>query len=83
MSPGHQLLSTSLVDLDCLGMIGDGLGYEDLQDRTVALTLASGRSIRVLSLPALIETKEQAARPKDLAALPVLRATLEESKRVP
>jgi len=46
--PGHQLLTTNLGDLDCLGTIGDGMGY---------------------------------GRPKDLAALPVLRATLDELKR--
>jgi hypothetical protein len=42
-----------------------------------------GLTIRVLSLPALIEAKEQAGRPKDLAVLPVLRPTLDELKRRP
>jgi hypothetical protein len=37
--------------------------------------------MRVLSLSALIEATERAGRPKDLAALPLLRATLEESRR--
>jgi hypothetical protein len=32
-------------------------------------------------LPTLIELKEKAGRPKDLAVLPVLRATLEEVRR--
>jgi len=32
--------------------------------------------VRVIDLPTLIELKEKAARPKDLAALPVLRAML-------
>ena len=43
--------------------------------------LSGGATIRVLSLPALIEAKERAGRPKDLAALPVLRAPLDEMKR--
>jgi hypothetical protein len=37
--------------------------------------------VRVIDLRTLIELKEKAGRPKDLATLPVLRATLEESLR--
>ena len=37
--------------------------------------------IRVLGLSALIDAKQRAGRPKDLAVLPVLRATLDEAKR--
>lgn len=81
MSPGHQLLTTMHGDLDCLGAIGDGLGYDELLERTVGMRLRDGLTVRVLGLPALIETKERAGRPKDLAALPLLRATLDESKR--
>ncbi len=81
VGPGHQLLTTTHGDLDCLGAIGEGLGYEELIDHTVAMTLPGGLVVRVLSLPALIETKERAGRPKDLAALPLLRATLDEVRR--
>jgi hypothetical protein len=81
LSPGHRLLTTTLGDLDCLGTIGEGLGYEELLEQTLAMNLAGGLTVRVLSLPALIEAKERAGRPKDLAALPVLRATLDEVKR--
>jgi hypothetical protein len=35
----------------------------------------------VIDLPTLIQMKEKAGRPKDLAALPVLRATLAETRR--
>jgi hypothetical protein len=80
MGPGHQLLTTNHGDLDCLGTIGESIGYEDLLERTVTMSLSAGKTIRVLSLPALIEAKERAGRPKDLAALPVLRATLDELK---
>ena len=45
------------------------------------MALPGGVTIRVLGLPALIEAKERAGRPKDLAALPVLRATLDELNR--
>jgi hypothetical protein len=79
--PGHQLLTTVHGDLDCLGTIGEGDGYEELIGRTVSMSLSGGTTVRVLSLPALIEAKERAGRPKDLAALPVLRATLDELNR--
>jgi hypothetical protein len=78
---GHQLLTTSLGDLDCLGTIAGDRGYEDLLPDTVPLELADGAQIRVLSLPALIAAQERTARPKDLAVLPVLRATLDERNR--
>ena len=79
MSPGHQLLVTTHGDLDCLGAVGDGQTYEDLLDRAPELNLGAGMSVRVIDLPTLIELKEKAGRPKDLAALPVLRATLAET----
>jgi hypothetical protein len=81
LGPGHQLLTTRLGDLDCLGAIGEGVGYEELLARTVEMDLSGGTTIHVLSLPALIEAKERAGRPNDLAALPLLRATLDELKR--
>jgi hypothetical protein len=83
VGPGHQLLTTTYGDLDCLGAIDEGRGYEELVGQTVEMTLAGGLKIRVLSLPALIEAKQRSGRPKDLAALPVLRATLDEVRRRP
>ena len=68
-------------DLDCLGTLGDRVGYEELLDRTITMDLGGGMSVRVLTLPALIEAKQRAGRPKDVAALPVLRATLDELSR--
>lgn len=79
--PGHSLLTTVLGDLDCLGTIDQGRGYEDLLGQTEEMTLGGELTVRVLTLPALIEAKERAGRPKDAAALPVLRATLEETRR--
>ena len=83
VGPGHQLLTTRHGDLDCLGTIDQDRGYEQLLPLTVEMTLGEGRTVRVLTLAALIESKERAGRPKDLAALPVLRATLDELKRRP
>lgn len=83
IGPGHQLLTTTLGDLDCLGAIDQDRGYEELLASTVEITLGGGLTVRVLSLPALIEAKERSGRPKDLAVLPVLRATLDETQRRP
>jgi len=80
---GHQLLSTKHGDLDCLGAVGDDSSYEDLLDRAPRLELERGLFVRVLDLPTLIELKERGGRPKDLAVLPVLRATLAETLRRP
>ena len=79
--PGHQLLATTHGDLDCLGTIDQSRGYEELLEHTEKMRLSSGRTVRVLSLPALIDAKERSGRPKDLAALPVLRATLDEQAK--
>jgi hypothetical protein len=81
LGPGHQLLETDLGELDCLGEIHDGLGYDELVDRTVRLDLGDALSVRVVTLDKLIELKRAAGRPKDLAALPVLEATLDEQQR--
>jgi hypothetical protein len=70
-----HLLLTELGALDVLGSIGNGLAYQDLVDRTISYQLGESQ-VRVLELAAVIETKEQANRDKDRAALPVLRQTL-------
>jgi hypothetical protein len=79
--PGHQLLATTHGDLDCLGTIDEDRGYDELLEQSEEMSLSSGRTVRVLSLSALIDAKERSGRPKDLAALPVLRATLDEQKK--
>jgi hypothetical protein len=81
LSPGHQLLTTALGELDCLGAIDQDRGYEDLLAQTVEMTLGDGLKVRVLSLPALTEAEDRSGRLKDVAAPPVLRATLEERQR--
>jgi hypothetical protein len=81
VSAGHQLLTTKHGYLDCLGTVGDGQSYEDLLERAPAMELEEGLAVRVIDLPTLIELKEKAGRPKDLAVLPYLRATLAETLR--
>ncbi len=81
IGPGHQLLTTIHGDLDCLGTIDGGKAYDDLLGTTREIVLSSGAAIRILDLPALIEIKRRAGRPKDLAVLPLLEATLDERNR--
>jgi hypothetical protein len=83
MGGGHNLFKTRLGDFDCLGSIDDGRAYEDLLASSREFSLSGGLTIKVLDLPALIEIKRRAGRPKDLAAIPVLEATLSERQRRP
>ncbi len=80
LGPGHNLLATDHGPLDLLGAIAPDHAYEDLLPDTVVLDL-DGTEVPVLELARLIEVKAAAGRPKDLAALPALRATLDESRR--
>ncbi|MCA9593177.1 MAG: hypothetical protein KC776_07695 [Myxococcales bacterium] len=79
-SMGHKLLETDHGDLDVLGTIDESAEYADLLEDTVTVDV-EGMKIAVLSLARLIEIKERAGRPKDLAVLPVLRSTLERAQR--
>jgi hypothetical protein len=80
-SPGHQLLLTCFGPLD-LGEIGKGRGYDELLSDSVEMDVGPETTIRLLSLEALIQIKQETARDKDNAVLAVLRRTLEEpSKR--
>lgn len=80
-SPGHQLLATDAGPLDVLGAVGRDRSYEALLPHADLLEFEPGRFVRVLDLATQIEVKQEAGRPKDLAALPLLRATLEERRR--
>lgn len=79
-STGRKLLQTKLGPLDVLGTIDNDAGFDDLLPHSVRLDVG-GRSIAALGLERLIEVKQRAGRPKDLAVLPVLRATLARSGR--
>ncbi len=75
---GHHLLLTRCGPVDFLGQIGKGRYYEDLLPDAVTINVGNA-IIPVLGLPALIRTKEEAGRDKDLAVLGILRRTLLES----
>ena len=70
-------LSTSVGDLDLLGEVTGGGGYEALLPHTVALGFF-GRECRCLDLRWLIRIKRAAGRPKDLEVIAELEALNEE-----
>lgn len=72
---GHQRFATRFGHLDVLGTIGNQRTYDELVLRSRALQVR-GREVRVLQLEAVIQSKEEAGRERDHAALPVLRETL-------
>lgn len=82
LGPGHDLLQTSCGPLDALGAIDAGLSYDDLLPDSEEIRVEPDVSIRILSLRRIVELETAAGRPKDLAVLPTLRATLAEIERV-
>ncbi len=81
LGPGHQLLETDFGDLDCLGEIDGGRSFEDLEPHATRLALGKDLTVLALNLSELVEVKRRAGRPKDLAVLPVLEATLAETEK--
>ena len=79
---GRQVLMTRYGPLDLWGEIGSGHGYDDLLHDAVDFEIATGVRVHALGLRRLIEVKRETAGEKDLAVLPVLDRTLEESLRV-
>lgn len=71
-------LTTRLGDLDLLGEIVGGGGYEDLVGDSVELDLY-GRKVLCLGLEKLIEVKRAAGRPRDLEAIAELEALRDAS----
>jgi hypothetical protein len=69
-------LLTRAGPLDVLAAIGEAMTYGDLAGRTHEQKVGD-LHVRCLDLDAVIESKEQANREKDHAALPILRRTLE------
>ncbi len=70
-------LTTDLGDLDLLGEITGGGGFEDLEPHSILLELF-GMDVRCLDLEWLIRTKRAAGRPRDLEALAELEALQQE-----
>jgi hypothetical protein len=73
-------LKTSIGDLDVLGEVVGGGGYDDLIARSEEVAVF-GTTCRVITLDALIVLKRAAGRPKDLEAIAELEALLEERDR--
>lgn len=72
-------LTTSLGDLDLLGEITGGGGYEALLPYSVTLSLF-GHNCLCLGLEKLIHVKRAAGRPKDFEAIAELEAILDEKR---
>ena len=70
-------LTTAIGDIDLLGEIPGGGGYEALLPFSLDIELFGCRC-RCLNLPALIRAKRAAGRPKDLETLAELEALIEE-----
>lgn len=75
-----RLLKTSCGRVDLMRTIGDDLGYRELLGRTLQIDIGVAR-LPTLELDAIIETQEQADRPKDRFQLPYLRQLLPEIQR--
>ena len=75
LAGGRLLLLTNCGPLDVLGFIGDQEKYEDFEEKIERITVGA-LSIQVLKLEELIKQKQTLGRPKDQAALEVLRSVL-------
>lgn len=69
-------LTTTAGDIDLLGEVTGGGGYDDLIDHTIDVTLFGHRT-KCLNLEWLIVTKRAAGRPRDLEAIAELEALKE------
>jgi hypothetical protein len=79
---GHSLLKTRFGSVDVLGSIGKSdRTYDELLPHSHMVPLSESLRVRVLDLETQIAIKEEVADQKDLAMLPILRATLAEIRR--
>lgn len=74
-------LSTDRGDLDIVVRPDGTDGYDDLRRDARREQLSAELRVNVASLADVIRSKEAANRPKDQAALPALRETLELTRR--
>lgn len=79
-STGHKLSATDAGPLDILGSLNEGVLYEHVAETADEMEVV-GCLVRVISLELLVQLKRELGRPKDLALLPVLEATLREKSR--
>jgi predicted nucleotidyltransferase len=74
-------LTTTIGDIDLLGEVAGGGGFEALLPRAQEVEL-EGRRCLVVALETLIALKRAAGRPRDREALAELEALLEERDRL-
>jgi hypothetical protein len=72
-------LTTAIGDLDVLGEITGGGGFEQLAPHSQVVRIF-GRDVLCLDLPTLIRTKRAAGRPRDFEAVAELEAIQEETR---
>jgi hypothetical protein len=75
-------LVTAYGDLDLTFVPSGTQGYEDLAERALMIDV-KGYAVPVASIEDIIRSKEAANRPKDLAALPILRQLQIELRKKP
>ena len=68
------------LQVDFMATIHGVRSFESLRSRASTLVIG-GTSLLAASLEDIVKSKRAAGRPKDLAVLPVLEATLEEAKK--
>ena len=73
-------LQTDLGALDCLSEVAGVGGYEQALERSITYQLSYGE-FRILSIDALIASKEAVGRERDREAVRYLRAIKERSER--
>jgi hypothetical protein len=73
-------LTTTLGDIDLLGEITGGGGFDDLRSHAHSVRVFD-RDVLCLDLPMLIRVKRAAGRPRDLEALAELEAIADEMGR--
>ncbi|MDX2151681.1 MAG: hypothetical protein SFV54_13165 [Bryobacteraceae bacterium] len=78
---GHLNLLTRYGYLDLLAILEEGIDYEYLIARSSPLDIGEDLTIQVIPLELVIELKERVGGDKDRAVLPLLRATLAESRK--
>ena len=85
-SKGSAVVATDFLgilrELSVLGRIIGGFGFDELASRAVQFEVeVEGVGVLVQDLEGYIAVKEALGGEKDLAQLPVLRRTLEETRR--
>jgi hypothetical protein len=73
-------LVTDHGDLDISFVPSGAKGYDDLKRDAITIDMGGGKRVNMASLADVIRSKQAANRPKDIAALPLLRQTLEERR---